>query len=182
MRCERSYCPACLPVRAVEIGRAIEMTRPEYFVTVTRAGEDWATVCQRMRKARERLRRKGIRVNWIYFVEPHSQLASLHVHAWVWGLTLNELLTLRSALRDLGMGPRIQIDPAWRYSKHYPMKMVLNDSADAARFLQFNGGRLFHASQGFWRDSGGRVLHGQRAAIRAAHPERGSHGWFVRRI
>lgn len=182
VRCERSHCPACLPVRAVEIGRAIEMTKPEFFITVTRAGDDWATVHQRMTKARDRLRRRGIRVNWIYFVEPHSQLPSLHIHAWVWGLDLGQLLTMRAVLRDLEMGPRIHIDPAWRYSKHYPMKMVLNDGADGARFLQINGGRLFHASQGFWRDPTGRTLHGQRAAIRAAHPDRGSRGWFFRRI
>ncbi len=156
--------------------KAVEMARAERFLTFTEAGEDWQTIRARMNRIGGDLRQlRGCAWNVVYFVEPNARRGQHHVHGLQWGPFTDEE-RLSEVASSRGMGKRVQVEPVESVgaATGYGMKMARRfhpevgpDAEALRRYLDANGGRLIHASRGFWRDSSGRRLGGIREAISA---------------
>ncbi len=178
-RCRRNGCSWCGPINARQTSGAIALARPVRSYLLTGAGADWATVRLRVKRFRWRLR--GAVREWedCVHVEPNpSGDGGHHVHGLAWGAFPSVEAVRAAAVRE-GFGRWVGLrrirdqDAAAMYgvklaalsAAAYSLKGV---GQELETFLQANGGRMVHASRGFWRDSGGASLPGVRVARRVA--------------
>lgn len=116
---------------------------------------------------------------WCWHVEPNPRGTGHHVHAVQWGAFVSQRRLSELADKN-GLGFRVDIRRvrSVQDSAMYGVKLAALASAaysvkgageDLETFLHANGGRMAHASRGFWRDgrSGG-ALPGIRVAKRVA--------------
>jgi hypothetical protein len=182
-RCRRNGCSWCGPINARQTAQAIALAGPERSYLLTQAGRDWQTVRARMKRFRYRLRQLA-GAAWFdcWHVEPNpSGDGQHHVH----GLQHGEFVdveTFRAAAGREGFGSWVGLRRVREGSSasFYGLKMASLAAAayglkgvgsDLEEYLQANGGRMVHASRGFWREpsAGGWVsLRGVRPAIRSA--------------
>jgi hypothetical protein len=152
------------------------LAAPERSYLLTLAGESFATVRNRVKDFRWRLRKTSGRA-WedCWHVEPNpALLGEHHVH----GLQHGEFIpveTFRRAATYAGFGSWVGLRKVRNQAAAslYGVKLAaLAASAyslkgvgqDLEQFLAANGGRMVHASRGFWRDAGGAALPGVDAA------------------
>jgi hypothetical protein len=152
-------------------------------------GDEWRAIRSNMNNFRRNLRRAGLSVENVFHVEANPGGTGHHAHLWTWGPTLLDEPTISDAAARAGMGQEVWVGrrdrpdgaPLW-----YGMKSVL-DAADPVAlapeicdFLEINGGRLLHASRGFWRDAAGHPIRGGvRAAAKLARREQRSDDWAI---
>lgn len=151
---------------------------PERSYLLTLAGRDWQTV--RMRVGRWRYRIRQVAPGWqdCWHVEPNpSGSGEHHVHGLAWGPYLPIETARRAAEREgLGSWLGLRRIRGLQSAAMYGVKLAaLAASAysvkgvdDLELFLEANGGRMVHASRGFWRDGGGASLPGVGVARRVA--------------
>ena len=151
--CRTTACLHCRRVKVINYIKMIKLTRPQSLVTLTLVGDEWPVVKARMGLLRQNLRRDGVRDFWAWTVERNPSSSGHHIHAHVWGNPV-EPHYLGQRARQAGMGHRVHIQH--RYDEggyQYGFKeAVADDPALRSHYLQMNGDRLLHNSQGFWRD------------------------------
>lgn len=180
--CRANLCGYCGPYNARLIGGAITLATPERFGTLTQVGNDWQTVRARMKRVAYDLRAAVPDWSWCWHVEPNPRRTGHHVHFWQRGGYVPQRLL--SAVADRrGCGGVADVR-AWKMPSHagtnygvkmagvaYGMKMA-DASASQVAYLAANGGRLVHASRGWWRDNIGKAC-GQREGMAAWAAESG---------
>lgn len=180
-RCRRNRCAWCGPINARQAALAIASAGPERSYLLTLVGTDWQEVRKRVFRFRYFVRQtagKGWHDCW--HVEPNpSGSGEHHVHGLAWGGSFVRVEAFRSAAVRSGCGSwvglrRIRSESA---ASFYGVKLaalaasaysVKGAGGDLETFLDANGGRVVHASRGFWRDGAGSSLPGIRAAVAAA--------------
>lgn len=161
--CDANRCGFCAPRRARATERALRLARPAHLVTITQAGATWKEVHTRLRAFLKTLDHAGVQWSWAYHVEADPHDPRLHVHAWQRGdrVPADELTQWS---RRAGMG-LVDIRAVTHHGNlGYGMKAVTSLGSDTPAavaetavtdFVEINGGRLVHASQGFWLDRDG---------------------------
>lgn len=199
-RCKRRTCPVCLRIDAWWTANAIALARPTQALLLTRVGDDWPTVNKRMTELRRSLNRKGLAGEWVYHVEPNPAGTGAHVHVWQRGADGLPEHTLSTLAQAAGMGAVATVAPIRRRvgwaegqlhgvdAMAYAMKLARQDVPDGEvllhplqlGFLEANGGRLQHASRGFYRDGAGAPVagvEGATAAVRRLRSKGRRSGW-----
>lgn len=147
-------------------------------------GDSWSEIRTRMAQVVRRLRRGSRAFEHVWHVEPNPGGTGNHIHGWSWGQRPSPDL-LREAAAAAGMGRSVWLgawttpateDPAITYG----MKTILQEQLNrqvlgpaTRQFKELNGGRLVHASGGFYRDGAtGQHLGRRREAERIASARR----------
>jgi hypothetical protein len=112
-----------LPVLAYGVGLAICLARPTHFLTLTRVGDDWPTVHDRVTYFRKCMRRAGCHFEWAYHVERNPQLTGAHIHAWARGDLPHAAVT--TAALQAGMGRMVDLRQRSAVSVHNPDRGVV---------------------------------------------------------
>jgi hypothetical protein len=163
--CRQNGCLFCGPRKAAVETGAISLAGPGDMITFTQPPEVWAGKCRAMRSFRQSMRRaaqvRGQELEWISMVEPYKKGGS-HLHVLVRGLC--DPVSVQKASSRAGLG-YAEIEPpgAFRnfgYGLKIPRKLLTLGTAEEARYrldqyLDLNGGRLHHATHGFWLDREG---------------------------
>lgn len=166
-RCGRNSCVKCGPSKARSVAGAVGVCEPERFVRWSLVGDDWQVARARLKRVRYRCR-QDVR-NWqdCYFIERNPNGTGFHAHGYQWGGFLAQSRLQQHCLRE-GVGyPWIaKWEPtsvraygyAMKHATGYGLKLAQR-SETLREYLDWNGGRLIHASRGFWRDGarGGRL-------------------------
>lgn len=171
-RCKSNGCPYCIVINARLVAGAIALARPERAVRFSLVGDDFQTTRNRVKRVTYQLRKRGYEWQMAWHREPNPKGTGHHTHGWQTGDYVPQAL-LQEVCQTEGLGlPWIermkQETGAVGYGLkgvHYGLKMTDAD-AQAQTYLQANGGRLVHATRGFWRDEHGNPC-GQRAAMKA---------------
>lgn len=193
-RCNKLRCPFCLPHEALGVAAALAMAQPTQLLLLTQLGSTWAGAQRRMNRFREVLR-ATYTGGWAYHLEPNPDGTGTHAHAWWRGDHLGRR-KLSDAARRAQLGEWVSTaeahlppaGPSGVPRLTYGLKSVLRQpsnglhlSGDAEAFLALNGGRLVHATRGYWRDWEGRPLPGLRPAVSHAKAQaRGGSSWTLR--
>lgn len=183
LACMRTCCPVCVRAVAVEAARAMALARPTHGYRLSLVGSQWSDIRNNMTGFVRRVRRRVAVFEHAWHVEANPAGTGNHVHGWCWGGTPTRQL-LREAAVASGMGSDVWTGP-WRLNPtadpliDYGMKSVtgpnLGRSNEAKEFLALNGGRVMHASRGFYRDATtGELLANRRDAERRARLHRGA--------
>jgi hypothetical protein len=163
--CKRHSCLVCGPKAAHVTGLAIAVAVPERFVRLSRVGDSWSTIRSRVKRLTYDVRSAGFSWNVAWHVERNPRGTGHHIHAFQWGDFISQR-RLQELTARRGMGfPDIR---AWHQvgtvGTAYGMKAATGYGMKGAgealtEYLAINGGRLVHASRGFWRDGpeGGRL-------------------------
>ena len=120
---------------------------------------------------------------------PRGEGSHLHVHSWG---EVPSLALVREAAVCVGFGSYVgSMEMTARLGEPmaYGVKTVLQGTADgpglpieSQDFLILNGGRLGHATRGFWRNGPGLPVQGWRAAFQCVRRLHGDAGlWVVTR-
>lgn len=141
-------------------------------MTLTRVGESWPVVRDRMKRLRHALDASTGAWEWVWTVEANPRGTGFHVHCHQRGSFVPQSTLSRLAARE-GMGIVTDIR-RWHdeggSATGYAMKAVTyafkdaEGEVNAAAFLANNGSRLTHQSRGWWTEGGARDQ--ERAAIR----------------
>lgn len=159
-RCKRHSCEVCGPKAAFVTALAIGLVEPERFVRFSLVGEDWQTVRRRVRRVAFELRHEGFSWNCCWHVERNPRGTGHHVHAYQWGDFVAQS-KLQTVCSGNGMGyPDIRKwEQVGTRGTMYGMKHAVGYGMKGAstreglsEYLALNGGRLVHASRGFWRE------------------------------
>lgn len=177
-RCDRLNCPACLPRRVLDIGSAIGLARPRWLITLTQVEDGWQLAKVQIQRLREYFKRDGLDTEMAYHIEHNPRETGLHAHVWTHGdrpgLRMLERAAVRAGLGNVALLRSIDLPVGPPRSLSYGMKECLEVvdplvmPAPSAAYLEINGGRLVHASRGFWRDADMQPLRSQREAVQAA--------------
>ncbi len=173
--CGANTCWWCGPVNARRVGGAITLAGPERWGMLTQVGDDWQTVRARFKRLTYDLRASGVQLAWCWHVEPNPAGTGHHVHYFQRGDFVPQRLLSNLADRR-GMG-RVATVKRWRPTEaattygvklagaSYGLKLAGKvETMDG--YLAANGGRMVHASRGFWRNREGEQV-GQREAMRS---------------
>lgn len=183
LACMRTCCPVCVRAVAVEAARAIALARPTHSYRLSLVGSQWSDIHDNMTGFVRRVRRRVTKFEHAWHIEANPAGTGNHVHGWFWGATPTQHL-LREAAVVSGMGADVWMG-SWRVASSadalidYGMKAVtgpgLGRSDEAKEFLALNGGRVMHASRGFYRDAiTGELLANRRDAERRVRLHRGA--------
>lgn len=173
--CGRNRCEVCGPRKAQSIAGAIGVSEPQRFVRFSLVGPDWQTARARLKRVRYDIRQAGVNWHDCYHVERNPKGTGYHAHLFQHGDFIDQSV-LQTLCERRGMGfPFItRWEPTSIRAHGYALKQATGyglkgaaRSATLSEYLANNGGRLVHASRGFWRDgSTGRRLTGMDAARR----------------
>ena len=175
--CRSNRCGWCGPRNAQAVAGAVALAAPERFGTLTLVGEDWQAIRGRMRRLRYDLGQSVGRLQWCWHVEGNPAGTGHHVHFWQRGDFIPQAELSRMAKRR-GCGGVVDIR-RWRATPGravgYGVKMTgvfygiktSEDAAGMSAYLDTNGGRLVHASRGWWLDRNGAPCT-QRTAMEEA--------------
>ena len=176
-RCKSNKCGYCLRLNALRRAAAIAYARPTRAFLLTLVGEDWQTIRVRMKRLRENLLRVGVDVGeWCWHVEPNPEGTGHHVHGWQHGPSKLPQAVLSDCAARAGMGGVVFVNKikAEMGAGKYGLKGVLaagyglkGVEDEASRYMAENGGRLSHATRGFFRDDEGRPIAVRQAERRA---------------
>lgn len=157
--------------------RVLSWAKPERFVTLTNAPDDWQRLRQKVRKLALNLRADGYSCEWAWTVEQGAKTGMRHVHLLQHGnfvpqATLQDrwgAITHITAIRGARRATGYAMKEATRVAA-YALK---ESRADFLAHLDRNGGRPCHHSRGY--------LHGKRtrdveAILRGAN---GDLHWFL---
>lgn len=181
-QCRRLRCPSCIVPRAIGVGQALALARPNLWITLTEIGATWPEVQQGMKMFKQRLCRMCVSGAFAYNVEPSDNGRTGHAHLWWRGEEVART-TIQIAAESGHFGSYAEVGTAFpasvayaRPTIEYGLKAILRDRPEqpstlwpsALDYLERNGGRLVHSTRDFWLDA-----HGNRTtlteATRAAH-------------
>jgi len=150
--CNRTACPGCSVRRAYKVERAIIAAAPSRWLMFTQAGGSWAEANDRWGKARRRLARSHD-FQAAYIVERAPGADDLHLHVMVRGdlprvEVLSEVAQAAGFGRFVGMGDLWDTEGAAEYLTKQVREGMAGDHAE------MNGGRIIHATRGFWTIDG----------------------------
>lgn len=180
LRCDRNRCPWCGPRRAIRVATAIEMANPAWGFTLTGLDETWAVNHPSLAKVMRSMR-DTYQVTVAWHLEENPRGMGCHLHGWGRGARPDEGVLSEMAGRA-GLGQVVAVKSARGYYG-YGMKEVtaLVEEDDVRvikppldRYLDRNGGRLVHASRGFWVDRNGRPTDLRGALRESARRHHGS--------
>jgi len=156
---------------------AIGLVEPERFVRFSLVGDDWQTIRRRVRAVAFDLRHEGFSWNCCWHVERNPRGTGHHVHAFQWGDFVSQR-KLQTVCMAQGMGyPDIRKwEQVGTRGAMYGLKHAVGYGLKGAsrkegleQYLAANGGRLVHASRGFWREGrDGPHINGIRGARNVA--------------
>jgi hypothetical protein len=183
-RCGRNRCSVCGPINAWLIGQAIGQAKPERMIRLSLVGDDWSVIRPRVFRFRYEIVQSGYRnFHWVWSIEPNPKGTGHHLHGYQRGEFVPQRVVCRVA-DSVGMGANSDIrkwrprgDGSVTYNSKlalgstYGMKLV-ERSESLNRYLDCNGGRLVHASRGFWLDASGKPTT-QKGAIESWRNARG---------
>lgn len=180
--CGTVRCPVCIVPVALRYAAAIALAEPERLVLLTGVAAEWSTIRKQINRYRQAVRKLGAHCQDAYHVEENPAGTGNHVHMWGWGGAIDEAV-VSAAANSAGLGLFSGVQQAFVPETGrlvYGMKAVLEDrdtdgamTAHAERFLELNGGRLLHATRGYWRDGAkGARLGGVRQAAKVAAARR----------
>jgi hypothetical protein len=141
-------------------GLGIAYSLPQRFLRFSLVGSDFPVVQARINRVRYDLRALGLAWEDTWVVERNPKGTGFHAHLWQHGSYVRQDV-LQEVTQRRGMGiPWIQ---AWRApqgasvtyglkSITYGLKGARGGSEGLTEHLTLNGGRLIHASRGFWRN------------------------------
>jgi hypothetical protein len=165
-RCDAVRCTFCGPRLAREAPSLIAAMQPQRAVTLTLAPADWQRRRGQLRDYVRRIRETGATWEMAWSTERNPSRPDLrHVHAAQWGdyvpqATLQDLWGGRivdvRAIRGTGWSSYISKEAlAWAsyVTKDGRDQDQTDDHQDEYDYLTDNGGRLFHATRGYWRGS-----------------------------
>lgn len=182
LRCRKPSCLHCGPGEAASLARAIAYTGAGHTYTLTLVGESWQERRHRVFRWRYRMRERYRTWSDCWTVEANPRGTGHHAHGCDQFDAPVDFEFMRWAARREGLGSRVerQVVKTVGEATRYPLKEALwaayglKGAAGAERlgiFLEANGGRLVHASRGFWRHPDGVVIggpHPMRTAMTAA--------------
>lgn len=160
-RCKANQCPECVVIEARRRARAIAYQTPERMVTLTSAPEDWQALRDAVYNCVSHVREKAGRFDHVYVVEWGTE-GGLHVHLLQHGDFIPYEVLQEGAV-GAGFGSIVyiqRITPGTeRCAADYLLKIPRHCGGGVSdvglrRYLKINGGRLIHASKGFWRRGG----------------------------
>jgi hypothetical protein len=154
---------------------AMTLGQPERLVTLTQVGDEWQTIRNRVRQLVYRIRSDGVAFEWAWAVERNPKGTGHHVHGVQWGSFVRQS-RLSALAGSVGMGRVADVRRLGSAAggSRYPLKALagtaytMKGAQEGREHLLRNGGRLVHASRGFWRDSEGRPVPGVREAVKLA--------------
>ena len=162
--CGAASCKACGCWAATRTAGAIGLANPERLVRLSLVGNDWQTRRARFRRATYELRcLLGPDLHWAYCVERNPRLTGFHAHCWHRGRFIPQRL-LVEVCDSVGMGRNCDIrrwEPRGELSTAYGIKGLMYGlkglkAGGQEQYLEENGGRLVHASRGYWLDGEGK--------------------------
>lgn len=173
--CGRLHCCVCVRAEAFRYSRAIGVVGPTQAILLTGGAMDWSTNQRKLNRFRSQVRRRVGRYEDVAHVERNPSALGTHLHLFAWGDHLDGE-TVRTCARLAGFGDWAGVEPirtANGKALAYGLKVVISGSnegpdlpGDSRDYLDLNGGRLGHATRGFWRDHDGRPVKGWREAAR----------------
>lgn len=175
-RCRANICDECIVVNARAIALALALAQPTRAIRFSLVGDDWQTARARIARVRYDMVDAGYAVQWAWHREPNPAGTGHHVHAWQRGDYVPQRALQRICERR-GLGipyiERLKQSTSDRRGIGYGLKGIryglkgAESTEQRATYLAVNGGRLVHASRGWWLDRAGAPC-GQREAMRAA--------------
>jgi hypothetical protein len=170
-RCKANSCPYCGPINAHLVAGAIGIAAPQRAIRYSLVGDSWQERRNKLKKLRFLLRQAGYKTHEAYHVEPNPNGTGHHAHAWQYGDYLPQG-KLQELSQQAGMGiPYIEAMKKAKGPVDYGLKGIdyglkgIDADNGLQTYLVANGGRLVHASRGFWRDQNGNPLAGVREAM-----------------
>jgi len=157
-RCNTNRCRGCIVRRAYKVRLAIEAAAPTHLVTLTIAGSSWRAANKRWAALSRKLRRSND-FDAAYVVEVGVAGDQLHLHL-LWRGDVPSALVLSEAAQSVGLGRNFDVREVHdlRGMATYLTKQV--HDGRGALHLEVNGGRLVHATRGFWTLNGSVVAGG----------------------
>jgi len=174
-RCKRNDCPPCARWKARRIILALHVAQPQWMLTLGPLGVPLDVCRDAVGAYRQRLRRwVSPELQDVYFVEPYRYNSGRHLHMYAWGGTLAAEAVTRAAISsDLANSDHVHVQPITHHTNlGYGLKMVTHPltADDFTDYLLSNGGRLMHATHGFWRGPDGQPASGGYAgALQRSH-------------
>lgn len=152
---------------------AIQVAQPEWLLTFGPIA-DPSQVTKAVIQYRRIIRRAlAPTIQDAYHLEPYRYRTGFHIHMWAWGASLSQSAVAKAAIAaGLADGDHVHVQPVTHHGgMGYGLKMMLDPdgATDPADYLAANGGRLFHATNGFWRGPGD-------------HPAQGGYPGALRRL
>ncbi|MFT5435299.1 MAG: hypothetical protein ACI9OJ_006016 [Myxococcota bacterium] len=203
LTCKRATrCTSCALRKAYATSALIHQARPTHFVTIKLLPGEPDADHKVMAKMRKRLNRRGVEFEWAWVIEENRFNTGTHAHAYVRAHQGIDQEVWENVAEGIGVELHVQDHLSTPGGSRYGLKSILradpdyveaevfcsigmNDSIDSsadtavALHLLRNGGRLVHASRGFWMDADGhastltKLLRGLvnvlRRAASAAH-------------
>jgi hypothetical protein len=181
-QCGRLRCPSCIVPRAIGVGQALALAKPNLWITLTDIGSTWPEVQHGMKMFKQRLRRMKVSGHFAFHIEPSDGGRNNHAHLWWRGEEVARA-AIQLAAESGRFGRYAEVGTAFPASTYcarptieYGLKTILLDRPaeptelwpSALDYLERNGGRLVHNTRGFWLDGAGDPTT-QTEAIRAAH-------------
>lgn len=178
-RCKAYECAWCGPVKAREKALIVSWAKPQRFVTLTNAPDDWQALRQKVRTLAMQVRRAGYVWETAWSVERGKKTGMKHVHllqhgSYVPQATLQDLWGWIVDIRAI-KNPRGAVKYALKEAER-TTKYALKGTKDFRNHLQLNGGRVVHLSR--------KYLHGMRsddvlALLRTGGTPGPAHVWAV---
>jgi len=165
-RCGANFCAYCIARNARNVAKAISLAAPTRAILLTDAPEAWQARRDAVRVLLQRLRRSGLSIEMVWHCEPNPKGTGVHIHGWGHGDRV-PMEPFREAAVSAGFGSWVGLSKMrQRVGREnavgYGLKGVKYGMkhAEAKEYLQVNGGRLCHATRGFWRDGPERLTLG----------------------
>lgn len=150
-RCRRNACLHSARHEVRRLAAAIALAAPETMFRYSCVPTDWPAAQAKINRLREYLRREGRAVQDAYAIEHNPSGAGCHVHGFMHGDRVDDILGLSLERAGLGTDHHLQaVTHAGRLG--YVMKEATHSQRSLDSYLQVNGGTLLRTSQAFWRD------------------------------
>ncbi len=152
--CNTWRCEYCGPRKARQKAAILAWARPERFITLTQAPEDWAALRKKVRVLKHELVADGRRFEMGWTVERGKETGMVHVHA----LQHGDYVPQAELQNRWGRIVDIRAIEGVRKATAYAMKeavqvsgYAMKGAGDLEAHLDRNGGRGCHLSRGYLR-------------------------------
>lgn len=190
-RCRAHFCGYCGPVNARIEGMAISLAEPRRALLLTKLPGTHQERRTRVKLLLRQLRRDGYTIEMCWHVEPNPAENGHHIHGWQHGDYIPQG-HLQERCLGLGLGipfiNEVRQKVGRGSSVGYGLKGVKYGLKNAESvesmhaYLDANGGRLVHATRGFWRDGDERVTLGEARKRSSEHRGSDPGPWELVRI
>jgi hypothetical protein len=184
MSCKSNACAFCGPRKAGSIARAIALAEPERAIRLSLVPSEWAPARRAVNRLLEYVREAGYSIEMAWHLEPNPKGTGAHAHCWQHGDFIPQR-QLQELSHRAGLGipyiERVRSQTGRGAAVGYGLKGMGYGmkAADQAAYLDLNGGRLVHATRGFWRDGKGGSTLTLGAARRVVRNEGDPGPWHT---